>query len=158
MTCSTCDSDNDVTPVFSGSFTDGLGKDANNVDRSWVINSLIKSRGTISISFPSFNTEDSVDYVYIYSCQSTSGETLCGSPSELARLSGSVSPNSSWTSTTGIVMVKFTKEYNNDRNTHSAFVASWRVLPCKLCPAGTSLANCRAVSVSPLPGSKGCLR
>ena len=121
----------------SGSLTDGSGSYGNDEDCSWVITA---SGGSISISFPSFSTESGYDYVYVYSCESSSGATSCGSSSELAKLSGSsVSSSSSWTSTSGIMRVRFTSDGSTTR---SGFEGQWQVGGG--CQSSIRLAACRA--------------
>jgi hypothetical protein len=113
----------------SGTISDGLSGYENNANCTW----LIASRGLISLSFSSFDTEWRYDFVTINNCTSSSS---CVRDQEIASLSGSssayrsqdgkpVSLSTIYTSNTGYMQVVFTSDGSV---VSSGFVASWIVL------------------------------
>lgn len=125
MTCSgTCT----CTPssASSGTITDGSGSYKNNENCMW----LISSEHEIQLFFSSFDTESGSDYVTINRCTSAS----CSPAAQMGQFSGTDTPGSIYTSSTGYLQLLFTSDYSETR---SGFEASWSLrISCIECGAG----------------------
>ena len=117
MTCGgTCVED---CPSSSRTFSDGSGDDdyEDNADCWW----LIEAPGAeISVSFSSFETESDYDYVSIFRCVTAA----CESTERIARLSGTLSASTVYSSTTGFLKVTFTSDSSATR---AGFTGTWDV-------------------------------
>jgi len=120
MTCGgSCSKD---CPAYSdttwGTFSDGPGIYKNNEDCWWLLTTLPGIE--IQVSFPFFNTESGYDFVSIYRCSSAS----CSATEQLAHLSGTLSADAVYATSTGFLKVVFTSDTSVTR---PGFTGTWKI-------------------------------
>jgi hypothetical protein len=127
-------------PSSSRTFSDGSGDDnyEDNADCWW----LIEAPGAeISVSFSSFETESGYDYVSIFRCVTAA----CESTERIARLSGTLSASTVYSSTTGFLKVTFTSDATAPR---AGFTGTWaarsqgEAWTCNSMPCVSCLTKC----------------
>ena len=118
VTCSGGCECNPSSVTASGTISDGPADYIDNMNCTW----LIAAESQISLFFTFFATEEDVDFVTINRCSTSS----CRSESieEVARLSGSHVPSTTYTSSTGYLQLVFTSDY---RHHYPGFIAHWNV-------------------------------
>jgi len=120
-----CECENQTAGAASGTFSDGSTTYSSNADCTWLIAASSYTnlpKYSVTLSFPSFDTEPGFDYVYVYQCESAS----CSSRTELASLSGSspVSVDTKFTSSTGFMEVVFQSDGTENK---AGFQATWSI-------------------------------
>ena len=103
----------------SGTITDGPGNYPPNAECRWTI---AAPNTQVSLQFDSFSTESGFDYVNVYECN----DAACDTNTELARLDGYGHTWTTYTSSTGYMMVELTSDGGTEE---SGFEASWSTAP-----------------------------
>jgi hypothetical protein len=111
--------------IRSGSIynRNGTGNYSNDATCVWVISVapvILGKPDRISISFPSFDTQEGHDYVRIFQCP----EPTCKKKEDVAKISGRVSNSTVYEVSSGVLVLEFTSDVNV---TGRGFEATWRV-------------------------------
>jgi hypothetical protein len=120
----------DKLKAKSGTISDGVGNYMANANCWWLLSTA--SGNEITISFPTFSTESSYDFLTIQSCTFSA---LCTTNTQILRQSGSMSATNVYSSNTGFLKVIFTSDGDTQS---SSFTGTWSVWDkCTSCTTGT---------------------